>query len=208
MHFLKFSFISRLKKCCLLLILLYNTLTFNNLSIAEDEQMKALVSSWLEQMSAVINSRNLNTIEKFFLFYTGSSAQFIKHSSLYIAGSDTPIAQDNILLNRDKYIPYIYSLTIYPKIYGYKANLTDLTKQSDGTYIASVAIEEVALTETDNDNVKNSSHKDTNTTDEEKSDNQPSCVKTIVSTNCNMSFLQSATLVLLGSNCVEKIAIQ
>ncbi len=167
------------------------------------------ITTWFEQMSGVINSRNFDVIKSFFSFYSSNSAIFIKNSALYIDGGNDPSAEDKISLGRDDYIKYLYNLTQYPKFYAYKANLTQLQKQKDGTYIASVSIEEIAISEVIN---KTQDTKDINKNnekiDQNNQQNQTTLVKTLVSTNCNMTFSRSATLLLLGSNCLEKIAIQ
>ena len=132
------------------LIALLSVLLLQNSADATNNTTEREVAAWLEQMSAVINSRNPNVIKKFFSFYSSNSVQFIKKSSLYVAGLDDPVAEDNIVLNRDQYIKYVYGLTKYPKIYGYKAKLSSLKEQSDGTYLAAVTVEEIAVSEVEN----------------------------------------------------------
>ncbi|MBI1953987.1 MAG: hypothetical protein HYS39_00095 [Proteobacteria bacterium] len=170
---------------------------------------KQIVDDFLVQMSAVISARDMENMRRFFTFYADPSAKFTKQSSLYTHSGKTLSGTGNIELTRDKYIEYLFRITSRPLQYGYEAKLKQLTILEGGTTaVVLVEVREVAIFRMKNrPKAKAVSNNAIPQISQEKTDKILN-VGMQISSNCNISFNYSDTLIITGSSCAENISIQ
>ncbi|CAL7960718.1 hypothetical protein MIDIC_230095 [Alphaproteobacteria bacterium] len=180
---------------------------------------KGAVEKLLLQMGAVIKTRNYQIISNFFNFYVSADAKFFKKSVLYIPddsddsdNQEKAMAQEELTMGRKQYVDYFYNIIKKPECYDYVITIDSITSQNDAAWesgtiiIASFHVAETAITKIAKKQIYGTT--DDNSQQEEGSQVDTINVKTLVSTNCNVSIMFGSSPVITGSSCFEKISIQ
>lgn len=157
----------------------------------EKKITQAMVIDLMENIKNTYNSRQQNTIESFFKYYTDPDARFIK--TTYAVDADNP---DTILHNegtnysRNEFIKALANYLKTPEKYFYRYSDVQFTLQSSPTEaLVSYHYDEISI----NQSLK--------TPTAEK------FVKTLASANCNMNVqLSGIGLKIMGCNCIVKNA--
>lgn len=172
------------------------------------EEAKKEVRDLVAQFAAVINTKNGRTIGNFIDFYVDSGARFDKHVMLFdphIPGK--VIAEEKISLNKQDFVKYITTLITSPVEYAMLTNVTSITPYNRHMPIAVVDVKEVAISNIADDGEASKKKSKEFSEELKKIADKKKQIKTIVSGNCTMVMRQSATMVINGMSCIEKIII-
>lgn len=162
-----------------------------------DVEIKTSVIKLMDQFAAVVNSGRKEIIGEFMRFYADRDASFIKNSKLYDPFlADKIIGQENLEMNRDQYINYLYHISSIPLTYSMNIKVTNVSNDKNGNITAAISMNEISVAA-----IKNSANL-------QNDPNNKNNVKINVATNCNISLRRSSTLIITGSNCIEKIRPQ
>lgn len=179
-----------------------NTKTKDN---ALSPKLQADVRDMIAQFGAVVNTKDYSTIKNFMDFYADSNARFIKDSILYDPYiPNKVVAQEKIDLLKDEFVKYITSLVVAPLEYAMVLRVKSITNPRPRLIVAEVVIEEVAISNL-HDDASNPEVASINKTLSTESNIKK--IKTLVTSQCNVLMRQSATMVISGMNCAEKIII-
>ena len=160
-------------------------------------QTKNSVINLMNQFAAVINSGQKDVISEFVRFYVDRDANCIKTSKLYDAFlEDKIIGQENLDMSREEYIRYLYHISSTPITYSMAVSVTNVDYDKGGNISASISMNEISVSAIKKESTYN------------KDGQSKANDKISVITNCNISFRRSSTLIITGSNCIEKIRPQ
>ncbi|MDZ5760907.1 hypothetical protein [Lyticum sinuosum] len=167
---------------------------------APDIEIQKKAHNLIAQFSAVLNRRKQDMIKAFINFYFDKDAKFIKKTSLY--DSYTPnkiIVEENIALNKDEYEKYIATTITAPLKYAISSKVENIKIINRFMFMATVKFKEITISSVKNNNITENIN--------DKTKNSDNKMKTIFDTRCNIVLRQSATMVINGMNCIEKIII-
>jgi hypothetical protein len=148
----------------------------------------------IQQMSAVIASKDLVNIEKFFKYYADDTARFIYKSIPVDPSATIKTKESKSNRTRKEYIEHLIRIIKSSREYSFRATLDSYSQGADGlSAVIGISIDERTISNIPDPNNK-------------RRDIQ---VKTKALTNCNVSLtLAAATPIISGMNCIEKILVQ
>jgi len=160
-------------------------------NIASAEDISKDITPFFEQIAGVMNSRDSNSIKRFYQYYAKPSATFIKQS-FYVdpENQDKIIDQETLNMNRSQYIKYLADILYTPNRYAYEYKIQSTSyDQKTKTFLALVDINESYS----RSYYDNKSQSNTN-------------IIVFTASSCNFSLIyQNAAITIAGMNCVEKI---
>lgn len=160
-------------------------LLFTTPSFAEDAS-DATIQAFFIKIQNLMNKRDISEIESFYMYFTDSSARFIKIAYLLNPEDKTKVvAQESLNMSKEEYITYIKDILKPLNSYAYRVTINKINREGGaGVAVVNYSVDEYTLIRS------------------EKNEEEAA----FISANCNMNVgLDSGDAVILSTNCIEKI---